>query len=251
MQKFVLALALLLSITATSNGQSPWVKITDEGNNVATNAPAGATLTFSVQNPGYLPIMQYEWIIINLEDNSVDYHGFDTYEVTMTPIDPRYIEVYVVCYDMMMQPIDTTASVQASWLPPTYVEPVYYEGNEGSGVSVKLNVFDSYGRPYKGQFAYDEIGLQYTSTQIAGSGWWAYASTPDMLQLLLDFPLSATNILNDPMATTGSVVTTPIVSYSMYYWSWENQEWTQGNSSSYRVRVKKIAGVGNYSTEKY
>lgn len=251
MQKFVLSLVLLLSVATTTNAQSPWIKITDEGNNVATDAPADATLTFSVQNPGYLPIMQYEWIIVNLEDNSVDYHGFDSYEVTMTPIAPRYIEVYVVCYDMMMQPVATTAAVQASWIHPSYVEPVFHTGHESNGVAVKLNVFDNKGRPYKGQFVYEELSIYYGTNTVTGSGWWAYTSTPELLQLLLDFPLEATNILNAEITQPDSVVATPLVAYSLHYWSWADQKWERVNTGQYRTRIKRRIAVGNYSSEKF
>lgn len=206
-------------------------------NSATTEVPAGASVSFRYTqgDPTVFPII-WEWFVDGVSI------GFDTYEITITSLDPRDIVVTATAYDMMFMICETSGvGADASWVPADRARTLISTGS-GAGVMkfqaqnkiLEENVSGRY--KFSAHLTWDSDEETIVGIPEFGAIIGAEFQIPN-----ITFPAEVVNKLND---TTFNNFTTPLDSLTLYltFYSYNpiTDAWTSRGNQSIRIRVFKI-----------
>lgn len=244
---------LLMLLTVSLAQAEDYVVVSSIGNQLRTNSPAGTQVEFTcVDLPGSATPFFYQWTVINLEDSSVEYTGFNDPVITMTPIDKYRIAVFCTVYDMMMTPLGTTPTINYTWNPATQI----LHGTLPSNVTyVNSIIFPLF-------FADDQSELmpgRCKITRLEGSGWVHVALTLfpgnfyvmtggyyNLTEIRSEIPSSVTAGIfsNDP---PGTYIDTLTEKYRIESWNTKTESWDYASTVTVNIRVLKGNTPGTYT----
>lgn len=219
----------------------------------STDAPAGAEAQFVVLPVDDAPMpFMYEWFIVNNEDSSLTYHGYDDSIVGMTPLDARDITIYVNVYDMMANLLGTTNTVDYKWLPPVSIKYSVQASTTYTGaITLNLAAYDSKDRVVPGRFKVynsgssiwvdDEIPIDYNTDTRIGVFTRVFSG--------FDIPFSVNSELTDSGVTSGTLVDKILMRYYVAGWDWLTDTWATEQYTPCLVTIKKGSANSMYVIE--
>lgn len=246
-------LPILLLITATVAQADDYVVVSSIGTELKTSSPAGTQVEFTcVDLPGSATPFFYEWTVINLEDSSVEYTGFNDPTITMTPIDKYRIAVFCTVYDMMLTSLGTTSTINYTWKPATQILHGTLPSNVTYVNSITFPLFfaDAQSELMPGRCKITrqaESGwLHVGLTMYGGNSYVMLGGYYNLTAIHSELPSSVLAGIfgNDP---PGTYIDTLTHKYLIESWDSENEVWDYEAIVTVNIRLLKGDTPGTYT----
>lgn len=249
----VLLLSLALSLQVHAED---YVLVSSIGGTARSSSPAGTEVTFScVTLPEAETPFLYEWTVINNEDSSVEYSGFDDPEITMTPIDKRSITVYCSVYGMMLEYLGETPPLYYTWKPAvalrhfTLPTDVTYTGN----ITLPLFFADDISELTPGRV---RLTRQDTSKWLHDSSWYSEGSPTTFTGGYYNIVMPSSGLpgwiiakINNTYDPPGEYVDSIRFDFIIEAWDCFDETWDYQGIASVVLRVIRGSTPGTYTLE--
>lgn len=253
--KNLISCLLLLAVVSTCQAED-YVLVSSIGTTARSSSPGGSEVTFScVTLPDADTPFLYEWTVINNEDSSVEYSGFDDPEITMTPIDKRNITVYCSVYGMMLEYLGETPPLYYTWKPAVAIRHFTLPSNVTYTNNITLPLFfaDDESELVPGRY---RITRQNTSRWLHNSGWYSTGSPTTLTGGFYNISIPHAEIpgyilavIFNSSGSAGDYADSIRFDYVIESWDCFDEEWDYEGIASVILRVVRGSTTGTYTLE--